>query len=161
MILGVDPGATGALAWLNPDGTLAAVADMPSVDGIVSGALLTHLLDQHPHVDEAWVEQVAARPGQGVSSVFKFGRSYGAITGVLEARLIPVHYVTPAKWKGTARVNAPKGATVARRKAISRRRALDLWPDHADRFARAMDADRAEAALIARHGWLTTRGPDQ
>lgn len=158
VILGVDPGASGALAWLNPDGTLAAVADMPSVDGTISGALLTQLLDQHPPVSEAWIEQVAAMPGQGVSSTFKFGRSYGAITGVLEARLTPIHYVTPNTWKRAAGLTTPKGTTVAQRKAVSRRRALDLWPDHADQFARAKDSDRAEAALIARHGWLIGKG---
>lgn len=143
-ILGVDPGATGALAWLHPDGHLETVEDMPANDGIVSGALIAHHLDTHGHPTVAWIENVHSMPRQGVASSFKFGRALGTVEGALAALGIPIRHVTPTAWKKAARLPASKDA--------ARRRAIELWPTHAHLFARAKDDGRAEAALIARHG---------
>jgi len=147
VIVGIDPGKTGALAALDGDGHLVAVHDMPD-----SPAILAHLLRDWTSqygVVAAWVEKVASRPGQGVSSTFKFGVGYGQILGVLAAVGIPTHHVTPSVWKKAAHLSADKTA--------SRVLACELWPDCASAFARIKDDGRAEAALIARHGWLDWR----
>lgn len=142
MIIGIDPGATGAIAFIHDLGDLIAVDDMPVIDRDVPGVLLAGLIRRHrDDTTRAVVERVAARPGQGVSSMFRFGRAVGVIDGVLGALSIPVDYVSPTVWKRALGLSADKSE--------SRRRAVDEWPDHADRFARAKDDGRAEAALIA------------
>lgn len=141
---GVDPGASGAIAFLDAGGRLLAVHDMPYLDGHVSAALLTEILDRA--LKEAWVERAQSMPGQGVSSSFKYGVGYGVILGVLGALHTPVQTVHPGVWKRAAGLSKDKGA--------SRRHAIELWPDHAASFKRVKDDGRAEAALIARYGWL-------
>lgn len=145
VIVGVDPGGTGAIAHLAADGTLLTVHDMPVHDGTVSAVLAATICLQHGHVAAAFVEAVHSMPKQGVASSFKFGKAYGCILGVLGALSIPVHHVTPNVWKRDAGL---------RGKDASRQRATELWPTFADQFARVKDDGRAEAALIARHGWL-------
>ena len=146
MILGVDPGKTGAIAALTVDGRLAGVDDMPVTGSIVSAALLDELV--HNRVDPladrpgtAVIELVHAMPGQGVTSMFSFGRSLGVVEGVLAAQEWSIEWVTPARWKKTLGLSADKDE--------SRRRAIELWPEHAGLFARKKDNGRAEAALIA------------
>ncbi|HEX2578640.1 MAG TPA: hypothetical protein VHK88_20015 [Aquihabitans sp.] len=151
LIVGVDPGGTGAIAFLDVrTGDLVDVHDMPAHGGIVSAPLAADLLQrmafQYGRLVIAWVEDVHSMPKQGVASSFKFGRAFGTIIGVLGGARVPVEYVTPAVWKRTAGLKADKG--------MSRRRAIELWPDHSTAFARVKDDGRAEAALVARHGWL-------
>lgn len=141
IILGVDPGKSGALAWVQ-DGRLLRVVDMPDLTGAALGALVMDLLlERRPTV--AVVESQVGRPGQSSSAMFTFARDYGVILGVLGAHAVPVELVTPASWKRAMRLSKDKSA--------SRQRACELWPDHADLFARVKDDGRAEAALIALH----------
>lgn len=149
IIIGVDPGGTGAIAALAGNGQLLRVDDMPQHEGVVSAPLCADLLGGFAnHFDVvAWVENVHSMPRQGVSSSFKFGRAFGCIVGVLGGLRIPVEYVAPQSWKKAAGLSRDKGA--------SRRRAIELWPAESNLFARVKDDGRAEAALIARHGWLT------
>ena len=86
------------------------------------------------------VEAVAAMPGQGVSSTFRFGQAVGAVAGVTAALGLPIQWVAPGVWKRSLRLSADKEQ--------SRQRALELWPGFASRFARKADHNRAEAALI-------------
>lgn len=145
-VLGVDPGLSGALALLDPDGRLMWVQDMPAVGGVVSGVVVADIVggEGHDSYRQAVIEDVHAMPGQGVSSTFRFGRSLGVVEGVITANRWPVAYVTPSKWKKALGLSADKGA--------SRRRAMELWPHAADMFVRVKDDGRAEAALIA-HWW--------
>lgn len=148
VIIGVDPGASGAIAALDADtGALLWVEDMPAHEGIVSAPLSADLIVGQA-IAVAWVENVHSMPKQGVSSSFKFGRAFGVIVGVLGGARVPVEYVTPAVWKKQARLSKDKSA--------SRRLAVELWPAHSDLFKRVKDDGRAEAALIARYGWLRT-----
>jgi crossover junction endodeoxyribonuclease RuvC len=149
VIAGLDPGATGALALLDPDGQLVAVHDLPYLDGTVSAPLLAALLRDVEPISTAWVERAQAMPRQGIASTFRYGMGFGCLLGVLGALHIPVETVRPAEWKRAAGLSSDKAA--------SRRRACELWPAHAERFARVKDDGRAEAALIGRHGWLTTK----
>lgn len=145
-VLGVDPGLSGALALLDPDGRFMWVQDMPAVAGVVSGVLVADMLsgEGHEGYRQAVIENVHAMPEQGVTSTFKFGRSLGVVEGVITANRWPVVYVTPARWKKALGLSADKGA--------SRRRAIELWPEHAHLFERVKDDGRAEAALLA-HWW--------
>lgn len=140
LLLGIDPGKTGALAALHPDGSLAWVHDMPDP---ISGALLADMLEGEG-IAGAFVEFQVGRPGQSSSAMFTFGTGYGVVLGVLGALRIPHTLVTAGKWKKSAGLGKDKNA--------SRALAVRLWPDHAASFARVKDDGRAEAALIARHG---------
>jgi crossover junction endodeoxyribonuclease RuvC len=149
IILGCDPGLTGAIAALdNATGALLWVEDMPVVDRLVNAAELADWL-RGELIHAAAVEQVASRPGQGVASTFKFGQTHGTLLGVLGALSVPVVHVTPAKWKRTFGLTSDKER--------SRRMAIELWPTMAGHFARKRDDGRAEAALIARWCWLEQR----
>lgn len=147
--LGIDPGATGAVAGLDELGRLVWVRDMPYADGFVLGPVLADLVLKGSGRRVAWVERAQAYPGQGGSSGFKYGTGFGVILGVLGALNIPLELVAPSVWKRAAGLSSDKGA--------SRRKACELWPDHAELFERVKDDGRAEAALIARHGWLNQR----
>jgi len=150
IILGVDPGKSGAIAGLSLNGRLIGVDDMPVVGPIISPVLLDQLVHNYvdPLVDRpgtAVIEDVHAMPKQGVSSVFSFGRALGVVEGVVAGNGFAVQYVSPAKWKRQLGLTNDKGT--------SRRRAIELWPERADWFKRVKDDGRAEAALIAYH-WL-------
>jgi crossover junction endodeoxyribonuclease RuvC len=141
--IGIDPGAKGAIALFR-DGAFVAVYDMPTVedkgrprvDAAALGALVRRLA---PH--RAVVERVGAMPGQGVTSMFQFGRAVGMVEGVLAALLVPVSYVTPSQWKGALQVPRDKGG--------ARLRASQLIPSGAECWPKAGHDGRAEASLIA------------
>lgn len=150
IILGVDPGVHGALALVDRAGRLLTVDDVPSYERkrgkrmvteislpalaqLVEAAALHHTL--------AYFERVGARPGQGVSSMFAFGRATGQIEGMLASVGIPVIYVPPLQWR--------KGVQAGEGKGGSRDRAQALFPGDRSFFARAKDDGRADAALIA------------
>ena len=97
-IAAFDPGRSGALAFYYPQHDRLLVEDMPVADGNVDGAGMAARVRQLAP-DFAIVEIASSRPGQGVSSVFKFGAGYGVILGVLAAHGIPTHLVAASRWK--------------------------------------------------------------
>lgn len=160
IVAGIDPGKTGALAILYPDNhveffdvprvklknkDVPAYAEWQTEWSTAMGlAGVTHAL----------IEDVAARPGQGVSSMFKFGRTLGfAHAIVLGVRPRPVvQFTTPAQWKGKlGLLNSSKGA--------SREKAVALFPGVESRLTRVKDDGRAEALLIAHFGKTYLQGP--
>lgn len=152
-IIGVDPGASGAVAILEDTGQLVQVFDMPAVEIQVGGKakrrvvpemLASELRLYNVHGTVAVVEQVSAMPGQGVSSMFAFGQAYGLVLGVLAGLWIPTKTVTPSAWKKALKLNTGKDA--------ARAKAAQLWPQMASEFKRVKDDGRAEAALIANWG---------
>lgn len=142
-----DPGLSGGGAMLDREGLLACF-DLPTIgEGAqrrIDAANLADLLREYGPYAFAIVEQVGARPGQGVASMFRFGQAYGTVLGVIGALTIPVHHVSPAKWKKALGLNSDGEA--------SRARAIETWPTHAEMFARKRDHNRAEAALLALYG---------
>lgn len=151
MLIGVDPGLSGAVAWLTDEGHLIETRDLPVANGALMPAVLASWLREHGRQPfHAFLERVAARPGAGVSGMFNFGRGYGQIEGVLSTLGVAVTLVTPAKWKGSLRIPADKSA--------SRARAAQLWPGLAGTFARVKDDGRAEAALIGLYGANSLHG---
>ena len=151
MILGIDPGLSGAIAFYDTSNESVVVIDMPTVEVTrngknkreVSPALIADAVAGKGIV-QAFVERVSAMPGQGVSSMFSFGRSVGVIEGVLAAYEIPVTLVTPQAWMKSMGVRAGKDG--------SRERAMQLFPQYADLFSRKKDDGRSDAVLIAKYG---------
>lgn len=151
IILGIDPGLSGAIAIYNIYTEELVVMDMPVVEMTrngkhkreVSPALVADVIAGKGAV-RAYMERVSAMPGQGVSSMFSFGRSAGIIEGVLAAYEIPVTLVTPQAWM--------KGMAVRAGKDGSRERAMQLFPAYSTLFARKKDDGRSDAALIAKYG---------
>jgi Holliday junction resolvasome RuvABC endonuclease subunit len=140
-ILGIDPGLSGAIAFYFPDlPDRVAAEDVPTVyDQIAAATLFDRIKQMAP--DLAIIELVNAMPKQGVSSTFKFGRSFGTVIGVVQAAGIPLHFVTPAKWKRHFNLNADK--------ECARELALRMFAKTPEHFARKKDHGRAEAALLA------------
>lgn len=148
MIIGIDPGNTGAIAFLDDDG-LINVEDMPLMANgkkkQVNAAELSKIISgmsvmEQPH---AYVEKVGAMPGQGVSSMFNFGMGYGVIQGVLAALEIPYTLVTPQRWKKAA-------GLIGKEKDNARTLAQQLYAEAP--LGRKKDIGRADAILIARFG---------
>ena len=149
LILGIDPGFSGAFAVLNPTTMNLGVADMPVVKNTKGKTeldlpALYDLLTPPTRNVTAILEFVAARPNQGAPATFRFGQGFGAIQMALAAHQIPVQYVTPAKWKRHFGLSKDKGA--------SRGLANQRFPINAKDFRRVKDDGRAEAALIALYG---------
>ena len=145
MIVAFDPGLSGAIAFLSEAGELIDCRDLPIIGADtqrrVDAANLASIIRQH-NPSRAVIEQVSAMPGNGVSSMFRFGQSLGTIAGACGALGLPVTWVTPSKWKKEAGLDSTAEK--------SRARAIETWPDKAALFARVKDHNRAEAALLAR-----------
>jgi crossover junction endodeoxyribonuclease RuvC len=158
VIVGIDPGAQGAIAWMTDDGHLVEVADLPTVQEVVSGKKRTRFVPElfadmlaceGRRPVHAFLEQVNAMPGggerkMGATSAFTFGMGAGLLRGVLVGMGIGHTLVPPATWKRDLGLKKDKDA--------ARARACQLWPGAAGNFARVKDDGRAEAALIALHG---------
>lgn len=155
-IAGIDPGLSGAVCVFDVDKGMLTILDMPTVE-VKSGKTMKRRLSEpmlaellRPHeIEHVALEQVSAMPGQGVTSMFSFGQTYGAIRGVLAGLRIPVTMVTPAKWTRDLKVSGGKDA--------NRQRAAQLFPAYAASFARVKDDGRADAALLAY--WLASFSP--
>ena len=146
IVMAIDPGLSGAIAVFR-DGELAETIDMPThtltrnqaTKRQVSASGLADVF-RTCNPGHVVVEKVHAMPGQGVTSMFSFGRSFGVIEGILAALILPATYVTPTIWT--------KGIGRGYGKDASRARACELFPQHQKMFARVKDDGRADAALI-------------
>lgn len=148
VIIGIDPGFSGAIVHLSSLGTLE-VWDMPIVADLKGRPVLNlyelyKLLSPKAKKTVAVLEQVASRPGQSAPATFRFGQGYGALEMGLAAHQIEKRTVTPAKWKKHFGLSKDKGA--------SRGLAIERFPKQADLFKRVKDDGRAEAALLALYG---------
>lgn len=154
MILAIDPGKTGAVALLDPTGTLVDIADMAEMYGgaVLSPALLkTTMLDlccDLPASVSVCVVEAVNSHAMGRQSAFNFGQSLGTCRTMPLALGIRVVDVTPAVWKKAMRLGNDKN--------VARARAAERWPEHADRFKRVKDDGRAEAALLG--AWWVEAG---
>lgn len=151
MILGIDPGAKGALAFFDPDKGTLDVLDTPTVEVKRGAKTKTEISPQMVFAiirarnpTHAVIEKVGAMPGQGVSSMFQFGRGVGMYEGIIAALEIPLTYVAPQTWQ--------KSLACREGKDGNRARAAELYPAYANAFAKKRDDGRADAALIAYWG---------
>ena len=150
VVLGIDPGATGALAFYSVDDLL--VWDMP-VHEITKGKSkrkrfdpygFSHIINQIPDIKHAVIEQVSAQPGNGAAAAFTYGWMCGGLEACLACMEIPYTYVAPQKWK--KQMACPKD------KDGARMRASQLMPEHSHLWKLKKHDGRAEAALIAKYG---------
>ena len=152
IIVGIDPGITGAICFFSK-GKVIDVIDMPTMaEGKknkkqVNGrqifneikSIKSKFLNENISVV---VEQVSAMPGQGVTSMFNFGQSFGVIKGICSAMEIPIYYVRPAKWKKYFNlINSEKDA--------SRTKAIEMFPKISHKLSRKKDNNKADAILIS------------
>lgn len=157
MIIGIDPGMSGAICLLTADGKIDKIYDMPVFDlggkgkvrRMVNADKVAEWLDCFRGREnvKAFIEKAQSMKGQGVASMFGYGVSYGMLLGILAACQIPRTPVTPQAWKKVMMQGLDKSS-----KDAARSKATQLWPDKADLFERAKDEHRAEAALIAYFG---------
>ena len=150
-IIGIDPGLSGAIAILE-DNKIKELFDMPVMpDGKknkrqLNSALLVKLIKNSiKNLDDTVmiVEQVNAMPGKGVTSMFNFGQTFGAIKGICAALGLPIFLVRPAKWKKHFElINSSKDA--------SRTKAIEMYPSISDQLSKKKDVNKSDAILIAR-----------
>ena len=150
-IIGIDPGLSGAIAVLENNNVLN-IFDIPVMSEgkknkrQLNSALLVNLLKENIIKDEevaVVVEQVNAMPGQGVTSMFNFGQTFGAIKGICAALELPIYFVRPSKWKKHFElINSSKDA--------SRTKAVEMYPTLAESLSRKKDVNKSDAILIAR-----------
>lgn len=145
MIVAFDPGLHGAMAWVDTDGKLLAVDDLPLVANEVSPVLMLDMLldgiERYGFPTAGVVEIQKSFPKQGSSSGFKTGMGYGVILGIVVSRRIPLVLRAPSDWKPKMKLNKDKER--------SRQAALHRWPEMSERFKLKKDEGRAEAALLA------------
>ena len=153
LIIGIDPGISGSICFFE-NGKIIDVIEMPTMNEgkknkkQVNGAQIYNELkkriNKNNQTDKIRVviEKVSAMPGQGVTSMFNFGQSFGILKGICSAMQIPMYFVRPAKWKKYYNlINSEKDA--------SRTRAIEIFPYFSSQLSKKKDSNKADAILIA------------
>ena len=162
LIIGIDPGISGSICFFK-DGKIIEVIEMPVMtEGKknkkqVNGAQIYNdfLKNINGNDDEISVviEQVSAMPGQGVTSMFNFGQSFGILKGICSAMQLPMFFVRPAKWKKYFNlINSQKDA--------SRTRAIEIFPYFSTKLSKKKDSNKADAILISSFYYETHKKED-
>ena len=152
LIIGIDPGITGAICFFE-DGEIKDVIEMPNMaDGkknkrqINGSQIFNEILDRIKDIPKKEVlvvmEQVSAMPGQGVTSMFNFGQSFGVIKGICSAMQLSVHFVRPTKWKKYY-------SLIKCEKDASRTKVIEIFPYISSKLSKKKDSNKADAILIA------------
>ena len=155
-VIGIDPGLSGAIAVLN-DKKVLKIIEMPVMSEgkknkkQLNSAQLVNIIKENINDNEeiaVVVEQVNAMPGQGVTSMFNFGQTFGAIKGVCAALSLPIFFVRPSKWKKYFElINSSKDS--------SRTKAIEMYPSLSSQLSRKKDVNKSDAILIARFYYET------
>jgi hypothetical protein len=162
LIIGIDPGISGSICFFK-DGRILEVIEMPVMtEGKknkkqVNGAqIYNEFLKRINKKDDeirVVIEQVSAMPGQGVTSMFNFGQSFGILKGICSAMQLPMFFVRPAKWKKYFNlINSQKDA--------SRTRAIEIFPYFSTQLSKKKDSNKADAILIASFYYETHQKED-
>ena len=152
LIIAIDPGISGSLCFFE-EGKIIDIVEMPNMAAgkknkrQVNGAQIYNEISlriknfQKENI-KVVIEQVSAMPGQGVTSMFNFGQSFGVLKGICSAMQLPMYFVRPAKWKKYFNlINSEKDA--------SRTRAIEIFPYFSAQLSRKKDSNKADAILIA------------
>ncbi|MDC0354218.1 crossover junction endodeoxyribonuclease [Candidatus Pelagibacter sp.] len=152
LVIGIDPGISGSICFFQ-NGKIIDVLEMPTMtEGTknkkqVNGSqIFNEISERIKKLDKrdirVIIEQVSAMPGQGVTSMFNFGQSFGILKGICSAMQLPMYFVRPAKWKKYFNlINSEKDA--------SRTRAIEIFPYFSGQLSRKKDSNKADAILIA------------
>ena len=152
LIIGIDQGISGSICFFQ-DGKIIDVVEMPTMtEGkknkkqVNGSQIFNEISFRIKKLDKkdvkVIIEQVSAMPGQGVTSMFNFGQSFGILKGICSAMQLPMYFVRPAKWKKYFNlINSEKDA--------SRTRAIEIFPYFSGQLSRKKDSNKADAILIA------------
>ena len=152
LIIGIDPGISGSICFFQ-DGKIKDVVEMPTmIEGkknkrqVNGSQICNEISEKIKKMDKknikVVIEHVTAMPGQGVTSMFNFGQSFGILKGICSAMQLSVYFVRPAKWKKYFNlINSEKDA--------SRTRAIEIFPYYSSNLSRKKDSNKADAILIA------------
>ena len=152
LIIGIDPGISGSICFFQ-DGVIKDVVEMPTmIEGkknkkqVNGSQIFNEISEKIKKIDKknikVVIEHVTAMPGQGVTSMFNFGQSFGILKGICSAMQLSVYFVRPAKWKKYFNlINSEKDA--------SRTRAIEIFPYYSSHLSRKKDSNKADAILIA------------
>ena len=162
LIIGIDPGISGSICFFE-DGKILEVIEMPVMtEGKknkkqVNGAQIYNeflkRINRKDNEIRVVIEQVSAMPGQGVTSMFNFGQSFGILKGICSAMQLPMFFVRPAKWKKYFNlINSQKDA--------SRTRAIEIFPYFSTQLSKKKDSNKADAILIASFYYETHKKED-
>jgi crossover junction endodeoxyribonuclease RuvC len=163
LVIGIDPGISGSICFFQ-DGKIIDVVEMPTMtEGkknkkqVNGSQIFNEITERIKKIDKkdikVIIEQVSAMPGQGVTSMFNFGQSYGILKGICSAMQLPMYFVRPAKWKKYFNlINSEKDA--------SRTRAIEIFPYFSSQLARKKDSNKADAILIASFYYETYKTED-
>ena len=151
-IIGIDPGISGAICFF-VDGKINDVIEMPSMaEGkknkkqVNGNQLFNEISSRLSEIKDekvcVVVEHVTAMPGQGVTSMFNFGQSFGVLKGICSALQLSMFFVRPAKWKKYHNlINSQKDS--------SRTKAIEIFPYISHKLSRKKDSNKADAILIS------------
>ena len=163
LIIGIDPGISGSICFFQ-DGKIMDVVEMPTmIEGkknkkqVNGSQIFNEIVERVRNIDKkdikVVIEQVSAMPGQGVTSMFNFGQSYGILKGICSAMQLSMYFVRPAKWKKYFNlINSEKDA--------SRTRAIEIFPYYSTQLSRKKDNNKADAILIASFFYETCKLSD-
>ena len=163
LVIGIDPGISGSICFFK-DGKVVDIIEMPNMaDGKknkrqVNGAQIYNEISSRiknfsKEDIKVVIEQVSAMPGQGVTSMFNFGQSFGVLKGVCSAMQLPMYFVRPAKWKKYFNlINSEKDA--------SRTKAIEIFPYISSQLSKKKDANKADAILLASFFFETYQSSD-
>ena len=150
IVIGIDPGITGAISILENSKVIEVHETPTMIDGKknkrqVNGAQITNIIKKWLNKDKeviVVVEHVNAMPGQGVTSMFNFGQSFGVIKGICSALSLPIYFVRPTKWKKHFNL-------IKTNKDASRTKVIEVFPEISSQLSRKKDSNKADAILIA------------
>jgi len=152
LIIGIDPGISGAICFFE-NGEVKEILDIPNMaEGKknkrqINGPQIYNEISKRiiniPKKEVVVViEQVSAMPGQGVTSMFNFGQSFGVLKGICSAMQLSMHFVRPAKWKKYFNL-------IKTEKDASRTKVIEIFPYISSQLSRKKDSNKADAILIA------------
>ena len=153
-ILSIDVGLTGAIVSFSHPHSPDKIWDMPVMESeygkgnVINPYFLADIFAEAKEdgASHVYIEQVSAMPNQGVSSMFKFGSSFGVLQGVSAGFDLPMTFITPQRWKKYHNL-------IGTKKDDARLLAIELFPDHKDNLKRKKDGGRADALLIGQYAY--------
>ena len=160
LIIGIDPGISGSICFFE-DGKILDVIEMPTmIDGkknkkqVNGSQIFNEISKRIQEIDKknirVIIEHVSAMPGQGVTSMFNFGQSFGILKGICSAMQLSMYFIRPSKWKKYFNlINSAKDA--------SRTKAIEIFPYFSSNLAKKKDSNKADAILIASYYYETFR----
>ena len=163
LVISIDPGISGSICFFK-GGKIVDIIEMPNMaEGKknkrqVNGAQIyneisSRIKNFNKEDIKVVIEQVSAMPGQGVTSMFNFGQSFGVLKGICSAMQLPMYFVRPAKWKKYFNlINSEKDA--------SRTKAIEIFPYISSQLSKKKDGNKADAILLASFFFETYQSND-